>query len=57
VHPSVTDAQIKKAVAAFQGLSSPTKPLAVALDLGPEFAFITPGPEQIAKMRTAIGLR
>jgi hypothetical protein len=57
VHPSVTDAQIKKAVAAFQGLSAPTKPLAVALDLGPEFAFVTPGPEQIAKMRSAIGLR
>jgi hypothetical protein len=57
VHPSLTDAQIKKAVAAFQGLSSPAKPLAVALDLGPEFTFITPAPEQIAKMRTAIGLR
>jgi hypothetical protein len=57
VHPSVTDAQIKKAVAAFQGLSSPARPLAVALDLGPEFTFITPSPEQIAKMRTAIGLR
>jgi len=57
VHPSVTDAQIKKAVAAFQGLSAPAKPLAVALDLGPEFTFIAPSPEQITKMRAAIGLR
>lgn len=57
VHPSVSDAQIKKAVAVFQGLSSPSKPLAVALDLGPQFSFVAPGADQVEKMRAAIGLR
>jgi hypothetical protein len=57
VHPSVSDAQIKKAVAVFLGLSSPSKPLAAALDLGPQFSFIAPGTEQVEKMRAAIGLR
>lgn len=57
VHPSVSDAAIKKAVATFQGLSSPSKPLAVALDLGPEFAFVAPSADQVQKMRAAIGLR
>lgn len=57
VHPSVSDAAIKKAVTAFQGLSAPSKPLAVALDLGPQFSFVAPTPEQVAKMKTAIGMR
>ena len=57
VHPSVSDAAIKKAVATFQNLSSPSKPLAVALDLGPEFSFVAPSADQIQKMRAAIGLR
>ena len=57
VHPSVSDAQIKKALAVFQGLTSPSKPLAVALDLGPQFSFIAPTAEQVEKMRAAIGLR
>ena len=57
VHSSVPDATVKKAVAAFQNLTSPSKPLAVALDLGPKFSFITPTTEQIEKLRTTIGIR
>jgi hypothetical protein len=53
----VSDAQIKKAVAVFQGLTSPSKPLAVALDLGPQFSFVAPAADQVEKMRAAIGLR
>ncbi|MBX3655779.1 MAG: hypothetical protein KF686_16470 [Ramlibacter sp.] len=56
VHPSVSDATIKKAVAAFQGLSTPSRPLAIALDLGQQFNFVTPTAEQVEKMRAAIGL-
>ena len=56
VHPSVSDATIKKAVAVFQGLSSPSKPLAIALDLGPQFSFNVPTADQVDKMRMAIGL-
>jgi hypothetical protein len=57
VHSSVPDATVKKAVAVFQGLSNPSRPLAVALDLGQSFSFITPGTEQVEKLKTAIGLR
>ncbi|MDB5874813.1 MAG: hypothetical protein JWQ07_4255 [Ramlibacter sp.] len=57
VHPSVPEATIKKAVAMFQGLTSPSRPLAIALDLGPQFSFIAPTPEQVQQMRAAIGIR
>ena len=57
VHSSVPEATVKKAIAAFQGLSSPSKPLAVALDLGPKFSFITPSADQVDKLRTNIGIR
>lgn len=57
VHSSVPEATVKKAVAAFQNLSSPSRPLAVALDLGPKFSFITPSADQVEKLRTTIGLR
>ncbi len=57
VHSSVPEATVKKATAAFQGLSSPSKPLAVALDLGPKFSFITPSADQVDKLRTTIGIR
>ena len=57
VHSSVPEATVKKAVAAFQGLSAPSKPLAVALDLGQKFSFITPSADQIDKLRTTIGIR
>lgn len=57
VHSSVPEATVKKAIAAFQGLSSPSKPLAVALDLGPKFSFITPSADQVDKLRTTIGIR
>lgn len=57
VHASVPEATVRKAVAAFQGLSSPSKPLAVALDLGPQFNFISPSADQVEKLRTAIGIR
>jgi hypothetical protein len=56
LHASVPDATAKKAVAAFQGLTAPSKPLAVALDLGPQFSFVAPTAEQLEKMRAAIGL-
>ncbi len=56
VHPSVPEAMVKKAVAAFQNLS-PSKPLAVALDLGPQFSFVEPSADQIEKMRAAVGIR
>ncbi|MEO6018260.1 MAG: hypothetical protein ABIP46_13475 [Polaromonas sp.] len=57
VHPSVPEATVKKVIATFQGLSSPSKPLAVALDLGPQFSFVTPSADQVEKLRTAIGIR
>ena len=57
VHSSVPEATVKKAVAAFQGLSSPSRPLAVALDLGSKFSFITPSADQVDKLRTTIGIR
>jgi hypothetical protein len=56
VHPSLTEAQIKKAVAVFRSLSTPSKPLAVALDLGAQFSFVEPSAEQVEKMRAAFGL-
>lgn len=56
LHPSVPDAAVKKAVAAFQGLTAPSKPLAIALDLGPQFSFVVPTADQLEKMRVAIGL-
>lgn len=56
VHPSVSDAAVKKAVAAFQGLSAPARPLMVALDLGPQFSFVVPTADQVEKMRAAIGI-
>jgi hypothetical protein len=57
VHASVPEATVKKAVAAFQSLSAPSKPLAVALDLGEQFSFVTPSADQVTKLREAIGLR
>lgn len=57
VHPSVSAATVKKAVAAFQALSSPSRPLAIALDLGPQFSFVVPTAQQVEKMGAAIGLR
>jgi hypothetical protein len=57
VHPSVSDAVVKKAVASFKELSSPSRPLAIALDLGPQFAFATPTTEQVDKMSAAVGIR
>ncbi len=56
VHPSVPEATIKKVVAAFQGLSAPSKSLAIALDLGPQFSFISPSTQDVEKMRSALGL-
>lgn len=56
VHSSVPEAMVNKAVAAFQSLS-PSKPLAVALDLGPKFSFVEPTASQLEKMRAAIGMR
>lgn len=57
VHSSVPEATVKKAAAAFQNLSSPSRQLAVALDLGPKFSFITPSSEEVEKLRTTIGIR
>ncbi len=56
VHASVPDATVKKAVAAFQGLNAPSKPLAIALDLGPQYSFVVPSADQVNKMAAAIGL-
>jgi hypothetical protein len=41
---------------AFQALSAPAKPLAIALHLGPEFTFLTPTLERIAKVRAPIAV-
>ena len=57
VHASVPDAVIRKATAAFQNLSAPSPALAVALDLGPKFAFAVPTADQLGKMAEAIGFR
>ena len=56
VHPSVPDAVVKKAATAFQGLTSPSRSLAVALDLGPQFAFVAPSADELGRMRAAIGM-
>ncbi|MDB5928806.1 MAG: hypothetical protein JWR60_513 [Polaromonas sp.] len=56
-HPSVPAANLKKAASVFQALSSPSKPLAVALDLGPRFSFVEPSAAQLEKMGAAIGFR
>jgi hypothetical protein len=57
VHSSVPEATVKKALTAFQNLSSPSRPLAVALDIGPKFSFITPSADQVEKLRATIGIR
>lgn len=57
VHASVPDAVIRKSTAAFQNLSAPSPALAVALDLGPKFAFAAPTADQLGKMAEAIGFR
>jgi hypothetical protein len=57
VHASVPEATVKKAVAAFKELASPSKPLAIALDLGPQFSFVTPSAEQVEKMAASVGVR
>ena len=57
VHASVPDAVIRKSTAAFQNLSAPSPALAVALDLGPKFAFAVPTADQLGKMAEAIGFR
>lgn len=57
VHPSVPEAAVKKAAAAFQGLSAPSKPLATALDIGAQYSFVVPSAEQIEAMKKALGLR
>ena len=57
VHASVPEAVIRKSTAAFQNLSAPSLALAVALDLGPKFAFAVPTADQLAKMAQAIGFR
>lgn len=57
VHASVPDAVLRKAAAAFQNLTAPSPALAVALDLGPKFAFAAPTPDQLGKMADAIGFR
>lgn len=56
-HASMLDAVTRKAAAAFQSLSAPSAPLAVALDLGPKFEFVVPTASQIEKMRAAIEFR
>ena len=57
VHASVSDAVVRKSTAAFQNLSAPLPALAVALDLGPKFAFAVPTADQLGKMAEAIGIR
>ena len=57
VHASVSDAVVRKSTAAFQNLSAPSPALAVALDLGPKFAFAVPTADQLGKMAEAIGFR
>ena len=57
VHASVPDTVIRKSTAAFQNLSAPSTALAVALDLGPKFAFAVPTADQLGKMADAIGFR
>jgi hypothetical protein len=56
VHPSVPEATVRKAVAAFQGLTSPSRPLAIALDLGPQYSFVVPTADQVNRMAGAVGL-
>lgn len=57
VHASVSDAVVRKSTAAFQNLSAPSPALAVALDLGPKFAFAVPTADQLSKMSDAIGFK
>ena len=57
VHASVPAAVIRKSTAAFQNLSAPSPALAVALDLGPKFAFAVPTADQLSKMSDAIGFK
>jgi hypothetical protein len=57
VHPSVDTGVVKKASAAFQSLTAPSKPLAVALDLGPQFSIVVPTQQQVEATASAIGLR
>lgn len=57
VHASVPEPTAKKALLAFQQLAAPSKPLATALDLGPDFRFVVPTPEQLSTLTQALGLQ
>lgn len=57
VHPSVNELTTRKSAALFRDLAAPSKPLAVALDLGPRFDFVTPSAEQFDKLAAAVGVR
>lgn len=57
VHPSVPEATARKALATFQQLAAPSKPLATALDLGPDFRFVSPSGDQLSTLTQALGLR
>ncbi len=56
-HPSVNEATVRKTAALFRDLTAPSKPLAVALDLGPRFNFASPSPEQFDKLAATVGVR
>lgn len=56
VHASVSDADTKKAVAAFMAITAPTKGQIIALDLGSKFKFVVPSQEQLQQVAAAIGM-
>lgn len=56
VHPSIADVDRLKAASIFLEITSPPKPVAAALDLGPSFSFAVPNSAQIARMGAAVGL-
>ena len=55
MHPSLPDAVTRKAIPAFHNLAVPSTALAIALDLGPKFAFAVPTPYQVDETTAAIG--
>lgn len=56
VHPSIGDVERLKAASIFLDITSASKPVATALDLGPSFGFAVPNAAQATRMAAAVGL-
>ncbi len=56
VHPAIGDVERLKAASIFLDLTSASKPVAMALDLGPSFGFAVPNAAQTSRMGAAVGL-